>query len=102
MSDAGELDGTWDVHRLSGALPPLWGVRKRIEGASGATLLGPLAVPFDVVGLELRYRGPLRGLVDLLEPSTDGYVGRSLLFGRELGRFDLRRRASEQRRAAAI
>jgi hypothetical protein len=86
-----ELDGEWDVERVSGALPPLWGVRKRIDGARGQTLFGPVPVGFDVVGRELRYRLPLRGLVDVVEPEGDGFAGRTLLFGRYVGRFRLRR-----------
>ena len=67
------------------------GVRKRISGERGETKLGPLpGVPFRVVGLSLRDRGLLRGFVDELEPTGDGLRGRSLLFGRELGRFELR------------
>ncbi len=65
----GELDGEWEVRRLSGALPPLYGVHKRIDGTNGETLLGPLHSPFAVVGHELRYEGRLsRGLVDSVEP----------------------------------
>jgi hypothetical protein len=81
------LDGEWDVRRTGGFLPPLLGVRKRIDGARGATLFGPVPVRFDVVGRELRYRAPLLGLVDELEPDGSGFSGRALLFGRELGRF---------------
>ncbi len=83
----GELDGTWSVQRLSGALPPMVGVRKRISGRRGRTLAGPLPLPFDVDGRSLRYRFP-PGLVDYLEPDGDGsFRGRATLFGRELGRF---------------
>ncbi|MEX0674457.1 MAG: hypothetical protein WD067_06755 [Gaiellaceae bacterium] len=81
MSD---LDGSWDV-------VPLPGVRKRIEGDRGWTLVGPLRVPFDVRGLELHYRFPFGGVVDVLEPEGDGFRGRATLFGREVGRFRLRR-----------
>ena len=35
----GELDGIWTLRRLSGALPPLGRVRKRISGGSGETLI---------------------------------------------------------------
>lgn len=87
-----DLDGVWDVRRVSGALPPLVGVHKRISGTSGHTKLGPLpGVPFDVVGLSLRYRSPLRGFVDELTPDADGFSGRATLNGREYGRFVLRR-----------
>ena len=68
------------------------GVRKRIGGASGETRIGPLVgVPFDVVGLDLHYRPPLRGFVDKLEPAGDGYLGRATFRGREFGRFLLTR-----------
>ena len=38
----GQLDGTWDVQRVSGALPPMVGVRKQIDGEGGHTVLGRL------------------------------------------------------------
>ncbi len=88
----GELDGTWKVERTAGLLPPLYGVRKHIEGSRGETRIGPLpGVPFDVVGLSLHYRGPLRGFVDVLDREGDGYRGRATFRGREYGRFALRR-----------
>jgi hypothetical protein len=87
-----DLDGVWNVKRLSGVLPPLLGVRKHIRGASGVTTVGPLpGVPFDVVGLSLRYRAPFRGFVDELEPSDDGFLGRATFRGRVLGRFAMNR-----------
>jgi hypothetical protein len=89
-SGVGELDGTWNVKRVGGLLPPLVGVRKEIAGNEGVTTLGPLRFPFAVEGRSLRYRFP-RGLVDRLEPDGDGYRGRALLAGRELGRFRLDR-----------
>ena len=92
----GELDGVWEVKRVSGALPPLIGVRKEISGTSGTTKLGPFpGASFDVVGLSLRYRGPFRGIVDELERNGDRYRGRSTFRGREFGRFEMRRIASE-------
>jgi hypothetical protein len=85
-----DLDGTWKVERTSGLLPPLLGVRKEISGDRGETKLGRLpGAPFDVLGLQLRYRGPLSGFVDMLEPAGDGYRGRALFLGREYGRFRL-------------
>jgi hypothetical protein len=88
-----ELDGEWEVERVSGALPPLVGVRKRIEGDRGVTAIGPLpAIPFDVRGSELRYRRPLSGFVDLLEPDGEGFSGRATFRGREFARFRLSRR----------
>jgi ferritin-like metal-binding protein YciE len=85
------LDGVWTVERVGGALPPMSGVRKRIHGSSGETLAGPLRMPFDVRGSELRYRAPFVGLVDRLEPAGDEWLGRATWFGREFGHFRLRR-----------
>ena len=90
---ASGLDGDWQVIRTGGFLPPLIGVRKRIEGDRGWTSIGPLpGAPFDVVGTELRYRPPFVGVVDVLEPSSEGYRGRATVFGREIGTFRLVRR----------
>ena len=87
----GELDGTWNVERVSGVLPPMVGVRKQISGARGRTLAGLVPLPFDVDGRSLRYRFP-PGLVDYVEPAGDGvFRGRATLFGRELGRFRMKR-----------
>jgi len=88
------LDGVWKVARAGGLLPPLLGVRKRIEGSSGVTSAGPLHAAFDVVGPELRYRGVLAGIVDVVEPDGDGWRGRTLVRGREVGRFTLTRVAA--------
>jgi len=90
-----ELDGVWDVRRVSGVLPPLAGVRKRIDGARGETVVGRgRGLPFEIHGLELRYRRPLSFLVDVLERDGDGYIGRATAFGRTYGRFRLVRRMS--------
>jgi ferritin-like metal-binding protein YciE len=86
-----KLDGVWEVRRTGGLLPPLLGVRKRIAGARGHTLAGPVRVPFRVEGLTLRYERPLEGLVDELEPDGDGYRGRATLAGRGYGTFAMRR-----------
>jgi hypothetical protein len=87
-----ELDGEWKVKRLGGLLPPLVGVRKRIHGGRGETTLGRLpGAPFDVVGLELRYRAPLSAFVDVLEPNGGSYLGRATFRGHEFGRFALER-----------
>jgi ferritin-like metal-binding protein YciE len=86
-----ELDGVWAVERQGGILPPMPGVRKRIEGERGVTIAGPARLPFRVDGLTLRYDAPLVGLVDELEAEGDGFRGRTLLAGRELGQFSLRR-----------
>ncbi|HMI21606.1 MAG TPA: DUF892 family protein [Gaiellaceae bacterium] len=88
----GELDGVWEVKRTGGALPPLLGVRKEISGAAGTTNVGPLpGVPFDVVGLTLRYRAPFDGFADVLERGEQGYRGRATFGGREFGQFELKR-----------
>jgi hypothetical protein len=73
----GELDGVWWVERLGGALPPLHGCVKRIDGERGTTEFGRMpGMPFEVRGLELHYRGPFAPLVDRLEPRNGEYVGR--------------------------
>jgi hypothetical protein len=82
------LDGDWRVERLSGVLPPV-PIRKRIDGDSGVTRVGPLRLPFRVVGTTLRYRPPLQAFVDELQASGDGFAGRAKLFGREYARFRL-------------
>jgi len=90
---ASGLDGEWQVIRTGGLLPPLVGVRKRIEGDRGWTSIGPLpGAPFDVVGNELHYRSPFLGFVDVVEPSSEGYHGRATFRGREIGTFRLLRR----------
>jgi ferritin-like metal-binding protein YciE len=87
-----ELDGVWEVRRTGGLLPPLHGVRKRIDGARGETRVGDVAgVPFDVVGLELHYRAPFAGFVDVLAADADGFTGRATFRGREFGRFEMTR-----------
>jgi ferritin-like metal-binding protein YciE len=88
-----ELDGVWEAKRTGGALPPLYGVRKRIAGRRGSTLVagGALGVPFDVIGLELHYRAPFTGFVDVLTEDGDGFRGRATFRGREIGRFQLTR-----------
>ncbi len=86
-----DLDGVWDVQRTGGLLPPMWGVRKRFLGERGATLVGPLPLPIRLDGLTIRYRGPLRFLVDHLEPDEDGFSGRATAFRIQYGTFRLRR-----------
>jgi hypothetical protein len=86
------LDGVWEVKRRGGFLPPLTGVRKRISGARGETVVGRLRMPFDVRGQNLHYRWPFRGLVDMLEVVDDVHVrGRATFRGKEYGQFELRR-----------
>jgi ferritin-like metal-binding protein YciE len=83
-----ELDGTWDVQRVRGVLPPMVGVRKQIDGDAGYTELAGVRLPFRVEGSRLVYRG--LPLVDELEPDELGFAGRATLAGREYGRFVLR------------
>jgi len=89
-----DLDGRWRVRRLGGLLPPMVGVRKRIRGDRGETSAGPLpGLPFRVekgeVRVVLRYAPPL---VDELTPEAGGsWLGRTMLGGRELGRFRMTR-----------
>jgi hypothetical protein len=88
----GRWDGTWQLHRVSGLLPPLAGVRKRMHDARGETIVGPIRAPFEVRGDELHYRRPFTGFVDVLEPVDDRRAnGRATFHGREFGRFELRR-----------
>ena len=88
-----DLSGRWALERVSGLLPPLGLLHKRIEGSRGATRLGGLLrLPFDVRdgarGPELVYSGPLRIVRDRLEPSEDGgWAGETLVFGLPVGRF---------------
>jgi hypothetical protein len=88
-----DLDGTWNVQRAGGLLPPLIGVRKRIHGDRGSTVLGPLpGAPFKVERLSLHYLPPFSGFVDVLEPDgRDRYRGRATFRGREFGRFTMER-----------
>jgi ferritin-like metal-binding protein YciE len=98
-----DLDGTWNVRRVSGALPPLNGVRKRIEGTSGETIvLGGRGIPFEVRGHQLRYQAPFAFLVDVLEPDEHGFRGRATAFGRTYGEFELRRMAMGDLQAQLI
>jgi ferritin-like metal-binding protein YciE len=84
-----DLNGVWNVERTGGVLPPLVGVRKTIDGVTGRTTLGPIRAEFDVVGHQLRYRPPLSGFVDVLQPAPGGWTGRALYRGSEYGRFRL-------------
>jgi hypothetical protein len=82
MSD---LDGLWNVK-------PFPGVRKRIAGGRGETIVaGLVRIPFDVRDHELRYRRPLAFLVDRLERDGAGFRGRATAFGRTYARFELRK-----------
>ena len=72
-----DLQGEWRVERMSGLLPPMIGVRKRIRGEQGETRIGPLlGVPFRLERREGRvaliYRPPLSMVVDELWAEADG------------------------------
>jgi len=68
------------------------GVRKRISGTRGKTLVGPIGMPFEVRGMELHYRAPFRGFVDVLElVDEDTARGRATFRGTEFALFDLER-----------
>ena len=86
-----ELDGVWEIRRTGGLLPPLHGVRKKIHGTHGKTLLpgGVVGVPFDVVGLELHYGAPFAGFVDRLVPFDGGFLGHATFRRRVFGRFEM-------------
>jgi len=87
-----ELDGVWKVERVGGALPPLIGCVKRINGTRGTTEFSRApGMPFDVRGLELRYRPPFSMLVDKLEEQEGGYLGHATAAGFEFGQFRMRR-----------
>jgi hypothetical protein len=93
-----KLQGDWRVERLSGLLPPMPGVWKRIHGCRGETRVGPLpGIPFDLEPradwVALIYRSPLSMVTDRLTPEADGsWMGRATIKGIELGRFSMRRR----------
>jgi len=91
------LEGDWRVERLTGVLPPMVGVWKRIRGDLGETWIGPLPIwPFRLEQREgyvaLIYRPPFSLFVDEVWAQRDGsWLGRSTLGGHELGRFRMAR-----------
>lgn len=91
------LDGRWGVERLGGFLPPMAGVSKEIRNHRGTVrfcrLRGPgFRVQEHAEGITLVYDPPLSALVDELEVGPwDSWVGRTHLFGCEIGRFRMRR-----------
>jgi ferritin-like metal-binding protein YciE len=88
----GDLDGVWKVERVGGALPPLYGCVKRIDGSQGTTAFRYMpGMPFEVRGLDLHYKAPFTLLVDKLEPQDGGYLGHATFAGREFGQFTMRR-----------
>ena len=96
---AKRLEGVWEVERVGGLLPPLFGVRKVIDAGDGKTTIGPFGcLPFDVCGTELRYRRPLGWFVDVLT-SCDGALctGKATVLGRTFGSFRMRRISGDPR-----
>lgn len=93
-----DLEGDWQVERLGGLLPPMFGVWKRIHGDSGETRLGRLpGVRFKVKqrkgGAALIYCRPFSIFVDRLWPATDGsWLGQMTLGRLKIGRFRMTRR----------
>ncbi len=87
------LDGLWRVERTGGLLPPMIGVRKRVRGERGETLVGPLLRwPFRLEDraehVALIYDPPFSSWVDELRPEeADAWSGTATLAGREIGRF---------------
>ena len=82
--------GLATCERVSGVLPPLTGVRKRIAGARGETRRpGPLRHPVHGRGrLTLRYKRAAHGLVDDARARRRRASAAARLFrGREYGRF---------------
>jgi len=97
------FEGVWNVERLGGFLPPLVGMRKRISGARGKTVVGPLRMSFEVRGNELHYHPPFTGFVDQLEVVDQDHVrGRATFRGREYGRFELTRIGGQATAEAAL
>jgi len=93
-----DLEGDWRVERLSGLLPPMLGIWKRIRDGRGSTRFGPLlGVPFRLEQREgcvaLIYYPPFSMLVDELWAQPDGsWLGRSTFARREVGWFWMKRR----------
>ena|SRR5215210_2188913 len=92
-----DLEGDWRVARVSGLLPPMLGVWKRIHGNRGETRFGPLpGVAFRVEECEgdiaLIYCPPLSMFIDQLRPGPHGlWLGQSTVCGRKFGRFQMTR-----------
>ena len=102
-----DLDGLWRVERAGGLMPPMVGVWKRIEGRSGETRVGlVIGWPFDVErlpeGFAMVYRPPFSAIADEVRVGPAGsWVGRSVVGGRELGRFRMRRIGGHRRTQAS-
>ncbi len=92
-----ELEGRWQVERLSGALPPMVRVHKEIHGERGETRFGPFpGSPFRIEEREdclaLVYR-PLRSLLvdEVRKESKNVWLGKATLGGHAFGRFRMTR-----------
>ena len=73
----GELDGEWEVRRVSGALPPLYGVHKRIDGCGRRDAARPAALAVRGRRARAAVRGPA-----LPGPRRLGRAGRGRLVER--------------------
>ena len=94
-----DLDGEWNVRRVSGVLPPLYGVRKRIDGLKGvdAAAGAPAAPVRRAPDASSATAACSRACVDHLEPDGDGWRGVARYRGRTLGRFAMTRALSAAR-----
>jgi hypothetical protein len=92
-----DLSGRWALSRVSGLLPPLGLMHKRITGGRGATRIGSLVgIPFRVrsgaEGPVLVYAGPLAFVRDRLRRRQDGgWDGEATVLGMTIGRFRMTR-----------
>lgn len=92
-----QLTGRWALSRVSGLLPPLGLMHKRITGGRGTTRIGSLVgIPFSVRdapdGPVLIYAGPLGFLRDRLRRRQDGgWDGEATVLGLTVGRFRMTR-----------
>lgn len=88
-----ELEGRWQVERLSGALPPMVAVHKEIHGMRGETRFGHLlGLRFRIEEREgcpaLVYRPPFTMLVEEVRKRTDdSWLGETTLGGVPSGDF---------------
>ena len=92
-----ELEGRWQVERLSGALPSMVAVHKEVHGKRGETRFGHLlGLRFRIEEREdcpaLVYRPPFSMQVDEVRKQTeDSWLVETPLEGRALGRFRMTR-----------
>lgn len=92
-----DLTGRWTLTRVSGLLPPLGLMHKRIRGGRGATCIGSVVgIPFRVRtgahGPVLVYARPLGFVRDRLQRRRDGgWDGEATVLGVPIGRFRMTR-----------